>query len=318
MDFVNASLQARERIAPFIHRTTLEHSRDASEQTGARVYLKFENQQRTGSFKVRGALNRLLALRDDERERGITAASSGNHGLGVAYGLSRFSIPGTIYVPENAAPAKVDAIRRLGAEVVVRGATCEVAEEHAREAAEASGRTFISPYNDPWVVAGQGTIGLELAEAGAQWDAVFLSVGCGGLAAGVAGVLKTLQPAVKIFGCSPVNDCAMATSVRAGKIVECEARPTLSDGTAGGVEADSITFDYCRELVDEFVLVEEAAIAQNLRWLLEYPHQLVEGAAAVALAGMRQVAPRLAGANVAVILCGANISVERLRLVLGS
>lgn len=317
VNLLGESRAARARIAGHVRLTPFVAAPEWDGPTGGHVFLKLENQQVTGSFKVRGALNKLLALSPEARKRGVVAASSGNHGAGVAQGLRWLGAPGLIFVPENATPSKVDAIRRLGAEVVTSGATCEAAEAAAREFASQRGRPFISPYNDPDVVAGQGTIGLEMAEQSpVPLDAVFVAVGSGGLAAGIAGVLKALRPGIAVYGCSPENDCAMAASVRAGRIVEVAAKPTISDGTAGGIEPGSITFALCRDLVDDFVLVSESEIREALRGLVGRSRQLVEGAAAAALAGALKSRPRTAGKNVGVVLCGANIGVETLKSAL--
>lgn len=306
---------AHKRIRPYIRETPLEHSWELSENSGCEVHLKLENLQITGSFKLRGALNKLLTLTEDEKKRGVLAASTGNHGAGVARGLKLFGISGTIFVPENAQPSKVAALRRIGANVKLAGQTCEMAEALARGEAERTGAVFISPYNDEQVIAGQGTIGREISNAISP-DAIFVSVGGGGLIAGIASVLKARYPKVRVFGCSPENDCAMATSIKRGEIVAVDAKPTLSDGTAGGVEPGSITFDLCRDLIDEFVLVGESEIRSSLRWLLDVHHVLVEGAAAVALAGFLKSQRSLRGKKVVIVLCGANIGSEFLRKTL--
>jgi len=321
IDLVDRIHEARRRIAPYARVTPLEFSRELSQQTGARVFLKLENYQTTGSFKLRGALNKLLSLSPEQKRRGITAASTGNHGAAVAHCLSLFGIDGSIFVGENALASKVEAIRRRGADLQTAGKSCEEAEAIARRRAAEEGRTFVSPYNDWDVIAGQGTIGLELLDQGAEqgsaeWDAVFVAMGGGGLIGGIGAALKSKLSCTRVYGVSPRNDAALAASLEAGELVSYDARPTLSDATAGGLEPGCVTFPLCQAVIDETVLVDEEAIERALRWLLEVPHVLVEGAAAVALAGFLQVADRLRGKNVAIVLCGANIGSETLKRVL--
>src|SRR5262245_17913012 len=238
--------QAAERIGPYVRETPLIRSLLLGDDQGGGVFLKLENLQHTGSFKVRGALNKLLTLTSEQRGQGIVTASSGNHGAAVAYGLRLLGARGLIVVPEHASPAKVDLIRRLGAEVRHYGDDAVLAENYARDYAEQHGLVYISPYNDPQVIAGQGTIAVELARARERIDAVFVAVGGGGLIAGIAGYLKTVRPGVTVFGCLPERSPVMAESIRAGRIIEMDSAPTLSDATAGGIEEGAITFELCR------------------------------------------------------------------------
>ncbi len=316
MDLIAEILRAERRIRPHLRETALEPSPVLSEQTGCNVFLKLENLQRSGSFKFRGAINKLLALSDDERRRGIVTASSGNHGAAVALGLGTVGARGTVFVPEAASPTKVEAIRRSGAQVRHYGIDGVDTEIHARDHARRNGLTFISPYNDPQVVAGQGTIGVELARQIERIDAVFAAVGGGGLISGVAGFLKSMDAATRVIGCSPANSAVMAASVRAGRILDLESKPTLSDGTAGGIEPGAITFDLCRTLVDDFVEVSEDQIATAMRGFMETHHMMIEGAAGVAVASLLKTADRFHGKNVVVVLCGANIGLETLKSVL--
>jgi threonine dehydratase len=308
---------AEERIRPYARETPLEYSALLSQRGQGEVYLKLENVQHTGSFKLRGALNKLLSLAPEQRQRGVVTASSGNHGAAVAYGLRLLDIPGVIFVPKHAAPSKVDMIRRLGGEVRFYGDDGVDTELHARAYAAEQDMVYISPYNDVQVLAGQGTIGVELARQVEQLDAVFVAVGGGGLISGIAAYLKTVMPGVTIVGCQPERSAVMAASVRAGQIVELESLPTLSDGTAGGIEPGAVTFDPCRALVDEFVLVGEDAIADAIRLCLEGEHVLVEGAAGVAVAAYVQRSAEWVGRRVAIVICGANIGIATLKSVLG-
>lgn len=309
-------LIADGRIRPLVRETPLIESPALSEETGARVWLKLENLQRTGSFKLRGATNRLLLLSDPERAAGVVAASSGNHGAAVAYAGQSLGIPVVVFVPEGASPVKIDAMRRSGADVQVFGTDGLDTEVHARAFAEAQGKTYVSPYNDLWVVAGQGTVGVELRRQLPELDAVIVAVGGGGLIGGVATDLKAWRPNVRVIGAVPEHSPVMTRSVQAGRIVDMASQPTLSDGTAGGIEADALTFDLCRTLVDDWVEIPEREIAAAMGHCLTAEHLLIEGAAGVAVAALRRRAASLRDAKVAVVLCGANVSAERLKSVL--
>lgn len=309
--------QAHQRLRPYVRETPLEHAPAFSQMTGAEVWLKLENLQLTGSFKVRGALNKLLSLSPPQLQKGVVAASSGNHGAGVAYGLAMLGAKGIIFVPEGASPTKLEAIRRYGAEVRVFGSSGEDTEAYARQYAHQQGMIYISPYNDPDVIAGQGTIGVEMAQQLSNPpDAVFVTVGGGGLVSGIAAYLKRTNPKVEIIGCQPENDAAMLASVRAGKVVSVAAKPTLSDGSAGGLEPGTITLDLCRNWVDCWVTVSEEEIQQAMRLFMETQHQLLEGAAGVALAAFLKHSAQYRGQRVAIVICGANIGLSALQTVL--
>jgi threonine dehydratase len=316
LDVMHEVEAAVNRIRPYLRRTYLEPSPVYSARTGANVWFKCENLQHTGSFKARGAVNKVMWLSDAARARGVTTASTGNHGAAVAFALGQLDARGIVFVPTTADPAKVRMIEALGAEVRALGDDCVEAEAVARQYADEHGMTYISPYNDPQIVGGQGTIGAELAEQLNRIDAVFVSLGGGGLISGIAGYLKHARPGVQVIGCSPENSRVMIESVRAGAILDLPSLPTLSDGTAGGVEAGSITFDLCRELVDSYVTVTEGEIAASLRDFMGAHHMLIEGSAAVAIAAFVRRAEEFAGKNVVIVLCGANISLETLCEVL--
>ena len=307
---------AEARIRPFIRRTCLEPSPYYSAIGGNNLFLKCENLQHTGSFKARGALSKVLALTPAERARGVVTASTGNHGAAVAYALQQVGAQGIVFVPEDAAATKVANIERLGASIRRQPGDPVEAEKAARQYAAANGMSYVPPYNDLDVVSGQGTIGLELVAELERVDAVFVGLGGGGLISGIAAAVKAAHPDAHIIGCSPANSQVMIQSVQAGQLLDLPSLPTLSDGTAGGVELDSITFPLIQGLVDAFVTVPEAAIAAELRTFLEIHHMLIEGAAAMTLAAYRQVAAEFAGQNIVVVLCGANISLATLRQVL--
>lgn len=315
-DIAVAADAAANRIGGLIRETPLEYSPFFSHQTGAEVYLKLENFQHTGSFKLRGASNRLKTLSSAIRAKGCVAASSGNHGAAVAYAMRKLDTKGVIFVPNQTSSAKVAAIRSYGGDVRFFGDDGLDTENHAREYAEQEGMKYLSPYNDADVIAGQGTCGIEIAKQLPDVAAVFVAVGGGGLISGIASVLKTRNPNVRIIGCQPEVSAVMAKSVAAGRILDLPSGPTLSDGTAGGIEAGSITFELCRDLVDEFMLVSEAKIADAVREYIDAQHQLIEGAAGVAIAAMLADTKLEQGAKTVVVICGANISRESLKRII--
>jgi threonine dehydratase len=307
---------AANRIAPHIRETPLDYSPYFSELTGANVFLKLDNLQHTGSFKLRGAFNKLLSLTSEERAAGCVAASSGNHGAAVAYAMSKLDMKGVIFVPEGTSTTKVDAIKRAGGEVRFFGTDGLDTELHAREYAEENGMCYLSPYNDEDVVTGQGTCGVEIAKQLSQIDAIFIAVGGGGLISGVGTFLKSVNPSLAVVACQPAASAVMTESVKAGEILELPSEPTLSDGTAGGIEAGAITFDICKAVADDFVTVSEEQIAEAMRQFIDAHHQLPEGAAGVALAGLKLRTDQFQGKNVVVIICGGNISRETLKKVI--
>ena len=316
MDIAKEVIAAEKRIRPYIRETILEYSPYYSQLAEANVHFKLENLQHTGSFKLRGAMNKMLLLTPAQRERGVVTASTGNHGAAVAYGLGKLGAKCIVFVPDNASPGKVQAIERLGAEVRHFGADTADTEAHARKFAEQNRLTYIPPYNDVQVISGQGTIAVELVKELNNIHTVFVALGGGGLISGIAGYLKSIHPGIEILGCSPQNSQVMIRSVGAGKILDLPSLPTISDGTAGGIEPGAVTFDLCRDLVDDYETVTEEEIKESLRKFLQTQHMLIEGAAAVAVAAMVKRRDRLGGKNVVVIICGANISLETLKTVL--
>ncbi|MGD9886293.1 threonine/serine dehydratase [Reyranella sp.] len=307
---------AEHRIRALVRETPLERSAMLSARIGSEGLLKLENLQHTGSFKVRGASNKILGL-DEDRNAPVVAASSGNHGAAVAYVLRNVGRKGIVFVPTNASANKVRNIRSLGAEVVFFGEDMAVTEIHARTWAAERGLTFVSPYNDAAIVAGQGTLGLEAwRQAAGRIDNVFVPVGGGGLIGGIALYLKSMKPDVRIVGCSPAASCVMAQSVRAGRILDLPSSPTLSDGTAGGIEADTITFALCRDYVDHWIEVSEEQIAEAMRLFIDAHHMLLEGAGGVAIAGALGAGDAWTAGRSMIVICGANISRSTLKSVL--
>ena len=307
---------ADERIREQVRQTYLEHSPVLSDLCAGRVYCKLENLQHTGSFKLRGAFNKVLSLTQAERNKGIVTSSSGNHGAGVAYVLNALKQSGTVYVPENVVPEKARNIERLGGHLTYFGTDVVETDAEACRFAEQHGMTFISPYNDLDVVAGQGTIGVELLHQMKALDVVFVAVGGGGLISGIGACLKTSLPDVEVVGCSPKNSAVMMASVEAGRVLELPSLPTLSDGTAGGVEPGAVTFELCSTVGDRWVSVTESEISGAIRLFLAEHRMAVEGAAGVALAAFQKTAADYTGKRVAIIICGGNIGRDKLQSVL--
>ena len=315
-DVAESSERAAARIAGLVRETPLDYSPAFSAATGADVWFKLENLQHTGSFKLRGAANRLMTLTPEERAAGCVTASSGNHGAAVAYAMQKLNIAGVIFVPEQTSSVKVDAIRSYGGDVRFFGTDGLDTELHARDYAGQNSMFYVSPYNDAEVMAGQGSCGVEIAAQLPDVDEVFIAIGGGGLISGVGSVLRRHSKSVRIIGCQPSASAVMAHSVEAGEILELPSAPTLSDGTAGGIEPGAITFDLCKELVDDYVLIDEPEIAAAMRTFMDSQHQLIEGAAAVAIAAMLANAADLKGHKVVILVCGANISRESLLSVI--
>ena len=282
--------------------------------------MKLETLQATGSFKFRGAFNKLHTLSVEERARGVVTASTGNHGIAVAEAGAILATPVVVFIPDVAAPSKLAKITQRGAQVTKTAGDPIDAEKQARRYAEETARLYVSPYNDASVIAGQATIALELArQCLSRPDVIFVPVGGGGLASGIAIGAKSAWPETRVIGCSPLNSAVMARSIEAGRIVELPSLPTLSDGTAGGVEEGSITFDLCRSWVDEFVTLSEGEIRTAMRRVLEDERLIVEGAAATAVAAYLKLQARSTRSETAVvILSGANVSADTLATVLSS
>lgn len=319
MDFRTDIDRAQRRISRFVRETPLEFSHYLSGVTGCEVYLKLENYQFTGSFKVRGAFNKLLCLEHEAKGEPVVAASTGNHGLGVAYASNVLGTKAIIYLPNDVAPCQAEAIASYGAIVKRSGDNCLEAEVAARRYAEASGLTYISPYNDTEVIAGQGTIAAELVRQAQNIDAIFVALGGGGLISGVGGYLKAVATGVDVIACSPENSPVMHQFIRAGQVGaldEVAVKPTLSHSTAGLVEKDSVTLKYCREAVDDALLISEREIMTAIRVFIEQHHMLIEGAAGLAVGGLCRVAQRYKDRSVVILVCGANIGRQELCQVL--
>ncbi|KAL3442203.1 tryptophan synthase beta subunit-like PLP-dependent enzyme [Aspergillus insuetus] len=303
------------------------HAVDGTQTT---VLFKTENFQRTGSFKIRGAMAKLSATTGSETKRKTITASSGNHGIGAACAASTLGRHLTVVLPENVVQAKLEKIKAYGVKVILHGAETGLAEKHAQSLASTGEYTYISPYNDPDVIAGQGTVGVEILE---KWkninsndngtvgeevvvDNVFVAMGGGGLINGIGSVMRGLSPSTKMYGVSAVNSEALAASMAAGRVVEVEHRETLADAVAGGIDGDSITVPLAREVVDVVVECEEEEIREANRELAFQEGMLVEGAAALAFAGFRKVLNETGVKGKTSVLCGGNVDVDVMKNVL--
>ncbi len=315
LDPYRAARSAASSLRLFTLETPLVLSPALSEHTGAEVFLKLENRQHTGSFKLRGATHKLRSLVLMEQARGVVTASTGNHALAVAHAAEQLNVAATIYLPEDASQSKVEKLRAYPAALRRVAGDALAAENSARRSARRRGLVYVSPYNDPQIIAGQGTIAVEMLRQEPELDAVFATVGGGGLMGGIAGYLKGCDRAVQTFGCQPERSAAMMNSVRAGRVVEIESLPTLSDGSAGGIEENAVTFDLCRDYVDTWLTVSEEEIAGAMRLVYRDSGERIEGAAGVAVAGLLQQRKRLAGRRLAVVICGGNVDDEVWRQV---
>jgi threonine dehydratase len=299
-----------------VRETPLDESGIFSERTGARFLLKGEHLQRTGSFKMRGAMNKLLCLSDSERKQGIITASSGNHGMATTQAARVAGLEATVYVPETISPLKLANMKRLGAKTVLVPGNGVKAEIVGRAAAKQEARTFVSPYSDLDIIAGQGTIGLELAAQCADLAAVYICVGGGGLISGVGSYLKALRPEIDVIGCWPENATAMHLCLERGEIYDTPETKTLSDGSAGGVEPGAITFPLCQQVIDRHVLVSEDEIAGAMCDMAANENFIIEGAAGVALGAAFKTAGDYKARSIAVVICGRNIALDTFRSVL--
>ena len=304
---------AAGRIRPAVSETPLEPVPDLFLGSGATVLFKLENLQQTGSFKLRGASNKILSLDREMAARGVIAASNGNHGLGVAAAALRAGIAAEVYVSAHVSPAKAKRIEEYGTRIKRSGEDPLEAELAARAAAASEGKVFISPYNDVEIMAGQGTIAIELERQCPQMDALLVAVGGGGLIGGIGSYMKSVSPQTEIVGCWPENSRVLYESMQAGRILEVPEQPTLSESTAGGLEPGSVTLDICRKVIDHSVFVTEEEILSAMQQVRAARGWLIEGAAAVAVAALSKETHRYQGKSVVVLICGGNLSPEVLR-----
>ena len=309
---------ASKLIGNLVERTPLIYSQYFSRLCNGEVYLKLENRQITNSFKIRGALNKMLNLSPKQRKRGVVTASAGNHAQAVAIAAEKLRIPARIVVPRNTPKIKIERIQQYNVELQVVGEIYDEAEQTAIELAEKEGLIYISPYNDRFVIAGQGTIGLEILEDLGFLNTIVVPVGGGGLISGIALAVKSLKPEIEIVGVQSIASPVMYESMKAGKIISMEVEESIADGLHGGIESQSITFDIVQEYVDEILLVEEKTIKKAIYLLAEKENQIVEGAGATPIALLLEQGEKFKGKRVVAILSGGNIEEEQLSTILSS
>ncbi|HEY0795333.1 MAG TPA: threonine ammonia-lyase [Acidisarcina sp.] len=307
--------QARERIRKFIYLSPCERSEEISQMTGAEVYLKLDNLQRTGAFKERGALNKILTLTTEEKARGVIAASAGNHAQAVAYHATQRGIRSQIVMPLMTPLTKVTATQGFGAEVILHGMNYDEACVEAMRRSREDGMTFLHPFDDAAVINGQGTLGLEMMEQVHDLEAVIIPIGGGGLISGVACAIKQSNPKIRVVGVQTERLPSMLRAVEAGHEVSLPAQATIADGIAVR-RAGELTFPLVQQYVDEIVSVDEEEIANAILILLEREKTLAEGAGAVALAALLQGKTSLKHERVAVLVCGGNIDVSLLAKII--
>ncbi|MBX6359291.1 MAG: threonine ammonia-lyase [Acidobacterium ailaaui] len=306
---------ARRRIRDFIYCSPAQHSAALSQMTGQQVFLKLDNLQRTGAFKERGALNKILTLTEAEKRRGVIAASAGNHAQAVAFHATQRGIQARIVMPLMTPLVKVSSTAGYGAEVVLHGANYDEACAEALRQADAEGLTFLHPFDDPDVIAGQGTIGLELLEQVPNLEAAVIPIGGGGLISGVACAIKESNPKVRVIGVQTERLPSMLRATEAGKPVTIPAEATIADGIAVR-RAGDVTLSLVQRYVDEIVTVDEEEIAKAILVLLEREKTLAEGAGAVGLAALLQKKTSLMGQRTAVLVGGGNIDVSLLAKII--
>ena len=300
---------AHKLVGPEVIRTPLVLSHAASDQAGLPVHLKMENLQRTGAFKVRGALNKVTSFTAEERQRGIICGSSGNHGLGVAYAAKRFGARCIVVLPTWASPHKLSLLRKLGAEIVLHGTTTDVRQAKVDDLAREHGYAAVHPFGDPAVIAGQGTVGLEILADLPDVDEVYIPVGGGGLISGIATAIKESRAATRVYGVEPEQSNAMWEALRHHGPYALPKVDTIADGLAARITTD-LNYSIVRQYVDEIILVSERAIVEALLFLLEQAKVLVEPASATTYAGLL-ANPNKKG-KAAVVLSGGNYTLKQL------
>lgn len=307
--------EARKRVRKWARHTPLQYSPDLSQRTDAEVYLKLENYQVTGSFKIRGATNKILLLTEEERARGVVTASSGNHAQGLGYAAKQLGVKAKVVVPEMTPKVKIDAIRKYGVELIIEGEEYMVSERLARRIEKEEGMTFVSAYNDIDLIKGQGTIGLEMIEDQPNLDTILVPVGGGGLASGIASVYKQATDA-KVIGVQSETSPVMYECVKNGYIHDIPLKDTYAEGLHGGLEPGSVSFELCRDNIDDWVILTEDDILAAIKYMLHESHMLVEGAGAVGVAALLADPTRWKGKKIGVVISGGNLRLETLKLVI--
>lgn len=313
-------IQARETVKESVKKTPLVHSEFLSKICNGKVYLKLENLQISNSFKVRGAVNKTLHLSREERKRGIITASSGNHAIAVGIAAQKLNLPAKIVVPKSTPKKKIDKIKKYDVELILYGDLYDQAEQKALELAEKEGLTYVSSYNDEFIIAGQGTIGLEILEDLPDVDAIIVPIGGGGLISGIGIAAKDSKPSVKIFGVQSEASPVMYESLKAGRIVnldEVKISESVAEGLFGGVIKGAITFKIIQKYVSEILLVKEESIRKSIYILWEKEKQIVEGAGATSVAAILDHKNRFMDKEIAAVISGGNIDDELLQTIIG-
>lgn len=298
--------KACQTIWKHIDKTPLKRSNFFSQFCDGNVFLKLENQQITNSFKIRGALNKMLQLSKEDKMKGVITASAGNHGQAVGVGAEILGIRAKIFVPKLTPKTKIEKIRKCDVELIIHEGTFKEAEQEAISLAKNNNMTYISPYNDELVIAGQGTIGFEIMEKFPEVDIILVPVGGGGLISGIGVAVKNNNSVVKVIGVQSEASPVMYKSLKAGKIVDVAIETSIADGIAGGVEKDSITFEMCQRYVDEIMLVRETTIKEAIKLVWKHEKEISEGAGAVGLAALLEK-KRFKNRNIVVVVSGGNI-----------
>ena len=316
LDVPQLVLEAQERCQDYLSPTPLEYSRYLSDQIEGDVWLKLDSMQRTASFKFRGAINKILTLTEAELDKGVVSASTGNYALAVAEAVRIRKRRATIYVGKDIEDSRLELLKAHGLDLVVFDGLAWDAEKEARRVADEEDKIYVSPYNDPIVVGGQGTCGYEISQQLPDLDVAFFACGAGGLLTGSSGWLKSHNGAVQTFGVSPENSPVMYESMRTNKMVEMETFPTLADTCAGGVDLDSITLELCQRYVDEIVLLSEKEIEASIRLLFEQHRLVVEGSGALSIGGLLKRKEQFKGKKVVTVVCGRNVNLEVFKQII--
>ncbi len=316
LDVAQLVREAHQRTRNYLIPTPLEFSRYLSNEIKGEVWLKLDLVQRTASFKFRGAINKILSLTEEELDRGVVTASTGNYALAVAEAMRLRGRVATFYVAKNLDESRLKLLKFHGLALVIFGDSAWEAEKEARRVGDEEGKIYVSPYNDPLVVGGQGTCGYEISQQLPDLDAALFACGAGGLLTGSAGWLKSHNPRIEAFGVSPANSPVMHESMRAKKMVEMETLPTLADTCAGGVDLDSITLDLCQRYVDDILLLSEKEIEASIRLLFEQHRLVSEGSGALGVGGLLKRKEHFKGKKVVAVVCGRNIDLDVFKKII--
>jgi threonine dehydratase len=309
---------ARTRVANLIHKTPTFTSRRLGERAGVRLFLKCESLQKTGSFKVRGALNKLAGLTDAERARGVITVSAGNHAQAMAWAARSAGVHAVVVMPKTASPTKVEASRGYGAEVVLHGASGNESFPHAHELARERGLTFVHPFDDERICAGAGTTGLELLEQVDDLDVVVVPIGGGGLISGIAVAIKESNPKIRVYGVEPTGAASTRLSLDSGRAMRIASLNTIADGLAAPMTGE-LNYEIVKRYVDDVVVIDDGVIAEGVRQLLSSAKLLAEPAGAAAVGALlAKAVPVREGERVAAVVSGGNVDAAKLAAILTS